>query len=211
LRAEGYGEPLASYSVDVGSGVGEAQTVNVGMDETFSVLLRRASHGEEGAWSVLFQMYAPPLIGFLRGAGAPEPEDQLSEVFLQVARDLHTFQGDEANFRAWIFTIARNRMLDALRSRSRRPITECDFTTWASTGYPTEFPTIEFADAVAADTDLYRLLEHLDPHERDILILRFVADLDTATVGAIVGKRANTVAAISRRALHKLRAAQPPK
>lgn len=181
------------------------------MDETFSVLLRRASRGDESAWSDLFYMYAPSLIGFLRGAGAPEPDDQLSEVFLQIARDLHTFDGDEGNFRAWIFTIARNRMLDALRSRSRRPVTQSDVATWAGSTDRADPSASEFADAVAADTDLYRLLERLDPHERDILVLRFVADLDTATVGAIVGKRPNTVAAISRRALHKLRVALPPK
>ncbi|MEX2532452.1 MAG: sigma-70 family RNA polymerase sigma factor [Nitriliruptoraceae bacterium] len=180
------------------------------MDETFRVLLRRASHGEETAWNTLFHTYAPSLIGFLRGAGAPEPDDQLSEVFLQIARDLHTFHGDEANFRAWIFTIARNRMLDALRWQNRRPVSQSDFVSWARTEQLADFSSSEFADAVAAGTDLYRLLERLNANERDILVLRFVADLDTATVGAIVGKRANTVAAISRRALHKLRIALPP-
>lgn len=180
------------------------------MDESFPVLLRRVSHGEESAWTTLFYNYAPSLIGFLRGAGAPEPDDQLSEVFLQVARDLHTFDGGEADFRAWIFTIARNRMLDALRSRSRRPVDPSDFATWVETEHSTDLSSAEFADAVAAKTDLSRLLAQLDTIERDILVLRFVADLDTTTVGAIVDKRANTVAVITRRALHKLRVALPP-
>lgn len=176
------------------------------MDEMFDGLLRRAARGDEAAWSSLFHTYAPSLIGFLRGAGAPEPDDQLSEVFLQVARDIHTFTGDQANFRAWIFTIARNRMLDALRSRKRRPITQEDMDGWAAVGEQPDLSTAELSDTVAQETDLYRMLDRLDPHERDILVLRYVADLDTATVGAIVGKRANTVAATSRRALTKLRA-----
>jgi len=175
------------------------------MSESFTDLLRHASRGDEATWSSLFNLYAPSVLGFLRGAGASEPEDQLSEVFLQVARDLHTFTGDESNFRAWLFTIARNRMLDALRTRQRRPVTPVDWQSYIATSQELAETGPVANDEITANIDMYRLLEVLNPLERDIIMLRFVADLDTKTVGRIVGKRANTVAATTRRALEKLR------
>jgi len=176
------------------------------MGDGFAALLQRASHGDEHAWSDLFALYGPSLLGFLRGAGAPEPDDQLSEVFLQIARDIHTFHGDEAHFRAWIFTIARNRMLDALRSRRRRPVTPVDWDAWTDATLPqVDAAVTGETDVIDAQLDLYRLLTRLEPLERDIIVLRYVADLDTKAVGAIVGRRPNTVAVVTRRALAKLR------
>jgi RNA polymerase sigma-70 factor (ECF subfamily) len=175
------------------------------MENSFAELLRRAATGDEAAWSAFFNQYAPALLGFLRGAGAPEPDDQLSEVFLQVARDIHTFTGDETNFRGWIFTIARNRMLDALRSQNRRPVTPVDWQTYTASHEHADKHAAAQNDEIDAAFDTYRLLEDLEPLERDIIVLRYIADLDTKTVGLIVGKRANTVAVTARRALAKIR------
>lgn len=49
------------------------------------------------------------------------------------------------------------------------------------------------------------LLARLTDEQREVLLLRFVADLDTATVGEVTGRSANAVAAITRRALATLR------
>ena len=54
--------------------------------------------------------------------GAPDPEDVLGEVFLQVARDISTFDGEETGFRSWVFTIAHHRLIDARRHTARRPV-----------------------------------------------------------------------------------------
>ena len=54
--------------------------------------------GSEAAWAEIFVELSPPVLGYLRANGAPDPEDVLSETFLQVARDIRAFNGDEAGF-----------------------------------------------------------------------------------------------------------------
>src|SRR5438094_142172 len=63
--------------------------------ERFTSLLESARQGNEAAWQELYNGLAPVVLGYLRANGAPDAEDVLSEVFLQVARDIATFEGEE--------------------------------------------------------------------------------------------------------------------
>lgn len=67
----------------------------------FERILARARDGDELAWTVLYDDLSGQLLGYLRGRGAPEPEDQLGETFLQVARDLPRFTGIEEVRALW--------------------------------------------------------------------------------------------------------------
>ena len=90
--------------------------------ERFTSLLESARQGSEAAWQELYDGLAPVVLGYLRANSAPDPEDVLSEVFLQVARDIATFDGEEKGFRSWVFTIAHHRLIDARRHSARRPV-----------------------------------------------------------------------------------------
>jgi RNA polymerase sigma-70 factor (ECF subfamily) len=174
----------------------------------FDRVLARARNGDELAWTVLYDDLSGPLLGYLRGRGAPEPEDQLGEAFLQVARDLRTFSGDEAGFRSWVFTIAHRRLLDAARSRRRRPATPLAPERLRPLAEALDGPVDGMQATIdrLADQDLLvGLLAHLNEEQREVLMLRFAADLDTATVGEVTGRSANAVAAITRRGLVALR------
>jgi RNA polymerase sigma-70 factor, ECF subfamily len=177
--------------------------------EGFARVLVRAREGDELAWTAIYDDLAGPLLGYLRGRGAPEPEDQLGETFLQVARDLPSFAGDEAGFRSWVFTIAHRRLLDAARTRRRRPSVPLAPEQLAPVVDALHGPATAAEDALAAVADrdlLVGLLAHLTDEQREVLLLRFVADLDTATVGAVTGRTPNAVAALTTRALATLRA-----
>ena len=157
---------------------------------------------------MLYDDLSGQLLGYLRGRGAPEPEDQLGETFLQVARDLPRFTGDEAGFRSWVFTIAHRRLLDASRTRRRRPTAPLppERLVPVSDALRESEQDIEAVAARLADRELLDgLLAHLTEEQREVLLLRFAADLDTATVGEVTGRSANAVAAITRRALATLR------
>src|SRR3954452_1835901 len=68
-----------------------------------------------------YRELAPAVLGYLRSERVRDPEDLLGEVFLQVTRDLARFRGDRDDLRRWVFTIARHRLVDDSRRRSRRP------------------------------------------------------------------------------------------
>lgn len=177
----------------------------------FVRVLERAREGDELAWTALYDDLAGPLLGYLRGRGAPEPEDQLGETFLQIARDLPRFDGDEAGFRSWVFTIAHRRLLDAARTRRRRPATPLEPDRLVPVADALRAPADEqdgTASAILSFEDrelLSGLLAHLTEDQREVLLLRFVADLDTATTGEVTGRSPNAVAALTTRALATLR------
>src|SRR5664279_5241415 len=91
------------------------------LGEPFATILTAARHGEEWAWAAIYRDLVGPVTGYLASRGAADPEDLASETFLQVARGLANFEGDEAAFRSWVFVIAHRRMQDSRRSAMRRP------------------------------------------------------------------------------------------
>lgn len=155
----------------------------------FAAVLERARDGDELAWIAIHDDLSGPLLGHLRGRGAPEPEDQVGETFLQVARDLASFQGDEFGFRSWVFTIAHRRMLDASRSRRRRPVTHLPSERLSAAADVLQAGAVDTSEeAIARLVDgelLMGLLARLSDEQREVLLLRYVSDLDTATVGSV--------------------------
>lgn len=177
------------------------------LDGAFPEVLAGARTGDGPAWARILDDLSGPLLGFARGRGVEDPEDVLGETLLHVARGLDGFDGDEAGFRAWVFTIAHRRVVDAQRRRHRRPSTPLPAEELAplaealDTGDDALAAVIERLDATER---LGALLAHLTDDQREVLVLRFAADLDATTVGQVTGRSTNAVAAITRRALLRL-------
>jgi len=170
--------------------------------DRFSALLQEARDGSDHAWTEIFRWLAPAVLGYLRANGAPEPEDTLSEAFLQAARDLPRFEGDERRFRAWVFAIAHNRLIDARRAAARRPAEPV-----AEPPEP-ETPADDAADEALARIgreEVHRVLERLSPDQRAVLLLRVLGELTVAEAARAVGKRPGAVKALQRRGLAAVR------
>lgn len=147
-----------------------------------------------------YRALAPAVLGYFRAQRAPDPEDLLGEVFVQVARDLPRFSGDDVALRRWVFAIAHNRLLDARRRAERRP----RVTSAAVPDLPAPPP----ADSL--DPTLVQALGLLTPEQREVLVLRFVADLALEDVARITHKRVGAVKALQHRALEALARALGP-
>lgn len=143
-------------------------------------------------------MFAPSLLGFLRGQGMPDPENTLGEVWHDIARNIARFEGGPEQFRAWAFTIARNRVIDERRRISRRPTSNGEVPDTAAPG------DME-ADTVGHDSATRILALLLSDTQRDVILLRFVADLSVAQTAEVLGKREGAVKAIQNRAINQLR------
>ena len=142
----------------------------------------------------VYRQLAPAVLGYVRSQGAAEPEDLLGEIFLQVVRDLPRFRGDDAALRRWVFTIAHHRIVDARRRAGRRPaVDRGTVPDLVAPAQPDPF-----------DPDLIRALGLLTPEQREVVALRFVADLPIDTVAALTGRKPNAVKALQHRALEAL-------
>jgi RNA polymerase sigma factor (sigma-70 family) len=147
------------------------------------------------------------VLGYLRGRGAPDPEDLAGEVFAQMVRDLPSFEGDRRAFRAWTLTIARNRLFDRRRRDARRPDAPHPDPGAALADSPATAggDVIEDAHARLALERVTRALATLSPDQRDVLLLRIVGDLSLDEVARVVGKRRGAVKQLQRRGLAAIR------
>ena len=167
-----------------------------------SDLLARARAGSGEAFSAIYAELAGPVAGYLRVKGVPDVEDLTSEVFLQVFRGIGRFQGDPAGFRSWVFTIAHRRVVDTWRSAGRHPAPvpyepQKDHRT-APSAEDEALELVERDHALA-------LLETLTAEQREVLVLRIVADLTIEDVATVVGRPPSAVKALQRRGLASLR------
>lgn len=152
----------------------------------------------------LYRHLAPAVLGYLRGQRVPDPEDALGEVFLQVARDLGRFSGDDAALRRWVFSIAHNRAMDAHRKATRRRTTlEAELSETTATGAGGQAPP----PPDPLDPELVDALATLSADQREVVVLRFVADLPLEAVARITGRKVGAVKALQHRALENLRRA----
>jgi RNA polymerase sigma factor (sigma-70 family) len=166
-------------------------------------VLAAARRGDEAVWRGLYLQLAPVLRGYLAGQGCPSPEDVTSETLLQVVRDLHRFDGDASAFRSWVFTIARHRLIDARRHAAARPADPCEDRLLER-----HARAVCFEDHILAHpgpSELDHLLSATTPDQREVLLLRYLADLSLHEVAEVLGKEYGAVKALHRRAITALR------
>ncbi|HEX6946224.1 MAG TPA: RNA polymerase sigma factor [Acidimicrobiia bacterium] len=162
--------------------------------------IERARRGDESAWAEIYHELAGPVTGYLAGLGVSDAEDLAGEVFLQVARDIHKFEGNESSFRSWVFVIAHRRAIDWRRAIRRRPPT-ADHPLPELTGGDVEDEAME-----RVETDrLVDLLDRLSEDQRVVLALRVIGDLSLEETAAVVGKTVGAVKALQHRALRTIR------
>ncbi|MFF3114917.1 RNA polymerase sigma factor [Kitasatospora sp. NPDC057904] len=170
--------------------------------------VRAAQDGDEEAFRLLFRTVQPGLLRYLRVlvGGRPEDaqdaEDIASETWLQVARDLRGFSGDGDGFRGWAATIARNRALDHLRARRRRPVADLPFEYLAELSAGDD--TAGAALARAGTGDALALISRLPRDQAEAVLLRVVMELDAESAAQVLGKRAGTVRMAAHRGLRRL-------
>jgi RNA polymerase sigma-70 factor, ECF subfamily len=170
---------------------------------SFGALLAGARDGRDDAWATLYEELGPAVLGYLRANRGLEPEDTLSEVFLQVARDLPRFEGDERQFRAWVFTIAHHRLIDARRSSARRPADPVAEPPEPQSSW--EPDAAEHALAQIGADEVHRVLGTLTDDQRAVLLLRVLGELSVEDAARVLGKRPGAIKALQRRGLAAVR------
>lgn len=167
------------------------------LGDEFESVLARAREGHGDAWERLYGNLAGRIAGYLRVQGAREPEDITSEVFLAVIRKIGDFSGTEAQFRSWVFVIAHRRLIDERRRNGRRAEVPLD---QAPTTVATDDVERDAASVIGAH-DVRALCARLVPDQRDVLLLRLVADLTVEQAADVLGKTPGAVKALQRRGL----------
>jgi RNA polymerase sigma-70 factor, ECF subfamily len=172
------------------------------LDEfAFQGALAAARLGEEWAVALLWRDLHPRILRYLRVAvGDSDAEDLASDVWLEVARGLGRFDGDEPAFRAWVFTIARRRVIDVGRRVQRRrtdPMSPQQFDRAPA-------DTLDALETRLALDAALRRVARLPGDQAEVVALRVLAGLSTEQVSEIVGKRPGAVRVLQHRGLRRL-------
>lgn len=170
--------------------------------EDFAAQLAAAQGGNEDAFAVLWRDANPALLRYLRVVASDNAEDIAAETWVHVVRGLPKFVGDEAAWRAWLFTTARRRMLDQARLRKRHPAEPLGEMNAA------DVPVAAGAEQVAMDNIATEwamsLLNQLPEQQAEVILLRVVGGLDTDVVAEMLGRTPGAVRVAAHRGLRKL-------
>ena len=127
-------------------------------------------------------------------------EDITSTVFIKALERIHTYRASAGPFKAWLYGIARNALMDYYRSRGREITTD-------------ELPELPFYQGIESGADANRAMKKLDdalkgmePELRQIMTLRLWDEVPFADIARIVGKSEGAVKMSFYRALDTLRA-----
>ena len=166
-------------------------------------LVRGARGGDTDAFAGLFEHFHGPVFRYLlaRLGNRSEAEDMASEVFVEAARRVRDFDGGGAAFAGWLFTIARNDLLDrgrALRRRVVEPVPDPpDLETSPD-------PADDVLDRLDADR-VRAALEKLTDDQREVVLLKFAAGLSNEEAAEVTGKPIGAVKSLQHRGLGALR------
>jgi RNA polymerase sigma-70 factor (ECF subfamily) len=175
----------------------------VTLEESFGATLAAAQTGADWALTSLYQDLHPTVLRYLRAQEPSEADDLASDTWIDAAGALNRFVGDERDFRKWMFTIARRRLVDLRRRRARRR------TQLVPVDDLIELPDARDVEAQAVDTvtaqaAIQRIVELLPADQAEVVLLRVVAGLSADETGEVMGKRPGTVRVLQHRALERL-------
>ena len=164
-------------------------------------LRRIQANRDQQAFAELFSYFAPRVKAFLIKSGANPglAEECTQEVMATLWHKAHLFDPSRAGVSTWIFTIARNKKIDALR-KQRRP--EPEDLAWGPEAEP------EAADVLALQQETKNLSEaitRLPEQQRDLIKRAYYGDLSHSEIAAETGLPLGTIKSRLRLALVKLR------
>jgi len=163
-------------------------------------IIKAVLEGDTESFRLLVQRYQKPIIRMIANLINDRHicEDVAQEVFLAAYKKLPSFDPARSSFPTWIFTIARNKSINAIKKR-RIP----------STGNPPENRDFsEPADSLIRDelfVELDKALKSLSPGHKRALVLAEFENLPYEQIAKIEGVRIGTIKSRINRAKHRLR------
>lgn len=161
-------------------------------------LVERARTGDAVAFGRLYDASVDRIFRyvFFRVTDTELAEDLTSEVFLKAWENLHRYRPG-GPFVAWLYTIARNTVID--HYRTRKPSVPLDQTVIRQ-----EPGLDEKVDLKHEVQQLKQAMQELTEEQREVLTLRFIAEMDTGQIAKRMRKTEGAIRALQMRALQAL-------
>jgi RNA polymerase sigma-70 factor (ECF subfamily) len=179
--------PSSVETIPIAVGIGESNTE---MQTSYNT----------ANFTLLYRQYITQVYRYIisRVGNQADAEDLTSEVFLAAYEGINRFDG-QGSFPAWLFTIARNKIVDSYRKN--RPLVSLE-------GLPEQVaeevdPLIRLSQEALIDR-LAQILPTMTDEQRSILQLRFAAELTHAQIAEVMGKSEGAIKMTYSRLMRQL-------
>lgn len=173
-------------------------------DAAIERLVERAKAGDADAFGQIFDRYHGPVHRYIasRVRRPVDAEDLTQTVFVKALEALPRYESRGVPFGGWLFRLARNAVIDHVRTRREHADLEMVGGQLGEDASPDEIAaTRQDIDAVAA------ALERLTAEQRDVIELRFFAGLSAREAAVAMSKQEGTIRGLQFRAIAALRRA----
>jgi RNA polymerase sigma-70 factor (ECF subfamily) len=165
-------------------------------------VVSRAVKGEGEAFAQLYEEHFDKVYRYihLRLGNQAESEDLTQDVFIKALEAIGSYKWRSLPFASWLFRIAHNKVIDYLRKQGKVEKVALEDVTLAAESDPVRI--------TERNIEIGRLVENiknLSPAQREVISLRFGAELSIAEVAKILGKSPGTVKALQYNGVVALR------
>ena len=164
--------------------------------------LVRAAQLDREAFGALYRRYVDRVYSYAyyQLGDHHDAEDVTERTFVAALAAIGSFEERGATFRAWLFRIAHNAMANHLRSRQRHPTEDLERAL--------DHPAPDDVDAAVVRRDearrVWRAVSRLPTERQRVILLRFVDELSSREIGAVLDRSEGAVRVLLHRALREV-------
>lgn len=167
---------------------------------------KNISLAEPSCYAEVYRRYAPALLAYAyrRLSSREDAEDVIVEVFLSILQNEHFLVFDEKKQEAWLWTITRNKVVDAYRRAARLPQVSVEWLSevlYEDEGQSPEWISIRREE----DALLQKIVRELPELQQEVLRLRFGDDLKFEEIARVLEKNEPAIRMLLTRTLRRLR------
>jgi RNA polymerase sigma-70 factor (ECF subfamily) len=190
---------------------GDAERTEAASAEAWE-LVTAAQKGDSAAFGLLYDRYVDVVYRYVlfRMGDRDLAEDVTSETFLRALRRITSVSYQGRDVGAWFVTIARNLILDHMKSSRFRlevvtdEVTEPGAAPISGIGAQAQAGPEQEAISRATRTELLRCVAKLGDDQRECVVLRFMQGLSVAETAAIMNRNEGAIKALQHRAVRRL-------
>ncbi|MCD4752894.1 MAG: RNA polymerase sigma factor [Anaerolineaceae bacterium] len=168
------------------------------------VLLQRAKKGDPVAFAEIYDRCHPPIYRYIRYrvSDIQDVDDLTSDVFMCLVERINRFSYRGRPILAWLYTIARNLIIDYYRREGREKLSPINEQLAANTIAPEEYANQAFSVQMLSEG-----LRQLTENQQEIIIFKFFEGYSNAQVAQLMGKPIGAIKSLQHRGLAALRRA----
>lgn len=162
--------------------------------------IQQCKQGDLNAFTDLYDQYVDPIYRFIfyKTHHRETTEDLTSQTFMKAMDKIGGFNPDKASFKTWLYTIARNTVIDHYRTvKESSPIEDA----WDIGVHPDMDAE---TDAILELEKIKNAMQKLNPEQREVVMLRVWSDKSFREIAEITGKTEAACKMSFKRTVEKL-------